>query len=109
MSSDRFAVNLLLTFCVALGVNLGGSLMGSLGAVFLQRPPLKTMLDLSGELKIWAIVAALGGTFGVIRTFEAGVLGKQFVDLLKQLVIIGSAFLGAHSGYLIIMSLGGDR
>jgi hypothetical protein len=109
MNSDRFIVTLLLTFCVALGVNLGGSLMGSLGAVLLHRPPLKTMLELSGELKIWALVAALGGTFGVIRTFEAGVLGKQFIDLVKQLLIIGSAFLGAHLGYLIIMSLGGDR
>ena len=39
MNSDRFIVTLLLTFCVALGVNLGGSLMGSLGAVLLHRPP----------------------------------------------------------------------
>lgn len=109
MGSDRFLVTLLLTFCVALGVNLGGSLMGSLGAALLYRPPLKTMLELSGELKIWALVAALGGTFGVIRTFEAGVMGKQFIDLFKQLLIIGSAFLGAQLGYLIILSLGGDR
>lgn len=109
MSSDRFVVTLLLTFCVALGVNLGGSLMGSLGAVLLHRPPLKTMIELSGELKIWALVAALGGTFGVIKTVEAGVFGKQFFDLVKQLLIIGSAFLGAHLGHLIIVSLGGDR
>ena len=109
MKADRFIVTLLLTYCVALGVNLGGSLLGSLGAFLLRRPPLKTMLDLSSELKIWALVAALGGTFGVIKTFEAGVFDKQFTDLLKQLLIIGSAFLGAHSGYLIIMSLGGKR
>ncbi|NLA26682.1 MAG: sporulation protein [Firmicutes bacterium] len=108
MGPNRFAVTLLITFCVALGVNLGGSLMGSLGAILLQRPPLKTMLELSGELKIWAIAAALGGTFGVIKTFEAGVMGKHFFDLLKQLLIIGSAFLGAHSASLIIMSLGGE-
>lgn len=109
MDTERFLVTLLLTFCVALGVSLGGSLMGSLGAALLHRPPLKTMLELAGELKIWALVAALGGTFGVIRTFEAGVLGKHFIDLFKQLLIIGSAFLGAHLGYLLIMSLGSDR
>jgi hypothetical protein len=84
-------------------------MMGSLGAVLLHRPPLKTMVELSGELKVWALVAALGGTFGIIRTFEAGVLGKQFIGLLKQLLIIGSAFSGAHLGYLIIKSLGGNH
>lgn len=109
MINGDFIVTLLLTFCVALGVNLGGSLMGSMGAILLHRPPLKTMLELSEELKIWAMVAALGGTFGVIRTFEAGVFGKQFTGLVKQLLIIGSAFLGAHLGYLIIISLGGER
>ena len=109
MDNRALFVTLLLTFCVALGVNLGGSLMGSLGAALLHRPPLKTMLELADELKIWALVAALGGTFGVIRTFEAGVLGKQFINLGKQLLIIGSAFLGAHLGYLIIISLGSDR
>ena len=109
MNSDRLVVSLLLTFCVALGVNLGGSLVGSLGAVLLHRPPLKTMVELSGELKVWAMVAALGGTFGVIRSFEAGVLGKQFLGLVKQLLIIGSAFCGAHLGYLLIKSLEGSR
>ena len=109
MDRERFLVTLLLTFCVALGVNLGGSLMGSLGAALMHRPPLKTMLQLADELKIWALVAALGGTFAVIRTFEAGVLGRQFADLVRQLLIIGSAFLGAHLGYLIIISLGSNR
>lgn len=109
MHTERFLATLLLTFCVALGVNLGGSLIGSLGAALIHRPPLKTMLELADELKIWALVAAVGGTFGVIRTFEAGVLGKQFFDLIKQLLIIGSAFLGAQLGYQIIMSLGSGR
>ncbi len=109
MKADRFFVTALLTFCVALGVNLGGSLAGSLGAFLMRRPPLKTMLELSGELKIWALVAALGGTFGVIKSFEAGFFGKQFAGLLRQLLIMGSAFLGAHLGYLIIASLGGER
>jgi hypothetical protein len=106
MERERFLVTLVLTFFIALGVNLGGSLLGSLGALLLRRPPLKTALELSGELKIWALVAALGGTFGVIRTFEAGVLDKQFFNLLRQLLIVGSAFLGAHLGHLLILSLG---
>ena len=39
MNTDRLIDSLLLTFCVALGVNLGGSLLGSLGAALLHRPP----------------------------------------------------------------------
>ena len=109
MAGERFLVTLVLTFFVALGVSLGGSLVGSLGAVLLQRPPLKTALELSGELKIWALVAALGGTFGVIRTFEAVVLDKQIFNLIRQLFIILSAFLGAHLGHLLITSLGSNR
>ena len=107
MNSDRLIDSLLLTFCVALGVNLGGSLLGSLGAALLHRPPLKTMVELSGELKVWAIIAAVGGTFGIIRSFEAGVLGRQFMGLARQLLIIGSAFCGAHLGHVLIKSLEG--
>lgn len=106
---DRFLPTLILTFCVALGVNLGGSLMGALGAFLAHRPPLKTMLELAVELKIWALVAALGGTFGVIKIFEAGVFGKNFIDLVKQFFVICSAFLGAHTGYLIITALGVNK
>lgn len=106
---ERFLPTIILTFCVALGVTLGGSFMGALAAFFTGRPPLKTMLDLAGELKIWAVVAALGGTFGVIRVFEAGVFGKQFIDLARQMVVVCCAFLGAHLGYLLIIYLGVER
>ncbi len=106
---DRYWQTLILTFCVALGVNLGGSLMGALGAIVTQRPPLKTMVELAGELKIWALVAALGGTFGFIKLFEAGLFGRQFFDLGRQLLLICSAFLGAHLGYLLIVSLGANK
>ena len=60
-------------------------------------------------MKIWALVAALGGTFSIIKVFETGMFEKQFVDILKQLLLIGSAFLGAHLGYLIISTLGAHR
>lgn len=106
---DRFLPTTILTFAVALGVTLGGSFMGALAAFFTGRPPLKTMIDLAVELKIWAVVAALGGTFGVIRVFEAGVFGKQFFDLARQMVVVCCAFFGAHVGYLIVISLGAER
>lgn len=61
-----FGAQLALTFCLALGVVLGGSLFGALGGL-LTGYPARTMWRLAGELKPWAVVAAIGGdisTFG---------------------------------------------
>lgn len=106
---DKYWQTFILTFCVALGLNLGGSFLGALGAVFTQRPPMRTMVELSAELKIWSLVAAVGGTFALIKFLEAGVFGKQFFDLIKQLFLVLSAFLGAHLGHLLIIFLGESK
>ncbi len=94
---------------MALGVSLGGSLLGALGAALTHRPPLNTMSNLAADLKIWAIAAALGGTFSLIKTIEAGVLEKQFLTIIKQLILLWGAFCGAHLGYLIIISIGAKK
>ncbi len=88
---------------------MGGSLLGALGAALTHRPPVTTMNNLAADLKIWAIAAALGGTFSLIRTIEAGVLEKQFLAILKQLILLWGAFCGAHLGYLIIISIGAKK
>ncbi len=103
---DKYLQTVLLTFFVALGVSLGGSLTGALGALLARRPPGSTMVELAKELKLWALVAALGGTFSLIRSFEAGFFGRHFTDVLKQLLLLLCAFGGAHLGYVIILSLG---
>ncbi len=94
---------------MALGVSLGGSLLGALGAILTHRPPITTMNNLAADLKIWAIAAALGGTFSLIKTIEAGVLEKQLFTILKQLILLWGAFCGAHLGYLIIISIGAKK
>ncbi|NLM46849.1 MAG: sporulation protein, partial [Firmicutes bacterium] len=43
---------------IAFGVILGGTLIGSLGAVLAGRAPFYSMLELAGKLKIWALVTA---------------------------------------------------
>lgn len=91
------------TFFIALGVILGGSMLGSLGTFFFQQhPPYHSLLELAEKLKIWALVAALGGTFTAFKAIELGFLSGQPAEIFKQLALIISAFGGAHIGYLLL-------
>lgn len=102
---DNFFHTLIYNFFIALGVILGGSIIGSLGAVFCQEPPLKVMVDMAGKLKIWALVSAIGGTFTTIKIIETGFFDGQMSNIIKQFLFILSAFYGSHLGYLLIVFL----
>ncbi|OWZ84696.1 YtrH family sporulation protein [Natranaerobius trueperi] len=104
-----FFSTLILNFFIALGVVIGGSLIGSLGAGIGGKPPLQTMMNIAERLKIWALVAALGGTFTTIKELEMGFLGGQLHTVIKQLIFIFAAFLGAHIGVIIITLLIGGQ
>jgi len=52
-----------LTFFTALGVVVGGSVIGSLATVVSPDSPVHTMLVIAKPIKLWAMVVALGGTF----------------------------------------------
>jgi hypothetical protein len=101
--SSNYVNTLILDFLIALGVVVGGSTIGALSALITFRPPLHVMADLAERLKIWALVAALGGTFSTIRTLETGLFGGQLGVVARQVTIILSAFLGAHLGYTLII------
>ncbi|QKG83937.1 sporulation protein [Kroppenstedtia pulmonis] len=92
----------ILNYFIALGVVLGGTLLGGIGAFLGNSPPMDAMMKLSEQLKIWALVAALGGTFDTIRSFEVNILGGQLSQVGQQLIFILSAFFGAHVGTLLI-------
>lgn len=95
-------VEYFITFSVAFGVMLGGCLLGGLGAFLFGQPPMDRIENLASKLKIWALVAAIGGTFDAIAAIERGFLGGSPGDIVKQLLFIFSAFLGAHSGTKMI-------
>jgi len=95
----------LLPFCTALGVVLGGSIVGSISSLLFYSSPLETMRTLAGEIRIWALVVAIGGTFSTIRIIESGIFGGQIVALFRQLLVIGGAFCGSFLGYWIITTL----
>ncbi|QGP90969.1 Sporulation membrane protein YtrH [Neomoorella glycerini] len=106
---DGFFPKLLLIFFTALGVVLGAAVVGSLAAVIVGQPPLRTMTRLALEIKIWAIAAAMGGTFSAIELLGQGFLEGQFRVLAQQLLFIIVAFIGAQVGYWLIQNLAGGK
>lgn len=102
-----FFQNVIYNFFISLGVILGGCIFGGIAATFNGHPPLKTMLDLCQKIKIWAIIVALGGTFPSFKVLEMGLLTGDIRSLIKQILYILSALMGAHFGYLLIYFLEG--
>lgn len=105
-----FSHKSILIFFTALGIILGASLLGSLAAVLIKEPPMSTMLKLAREIKIWAIVAAIGGTFSTFEIIESGLFKGEVRPLIKQLLYIFIAIAGTQAGYYLVFFLAGkDR
>ncbi|MBO8177230.1 YtrH family sporulation protein [Aeribacillus pallidus] len=90
------------SYFIALGVILGGSIIGGLAAFLTGEPPFTHIYRLSKLLRIWAIVAAIGGTFDTVYHMERGLIEGETKDLFKQFLLILSALGGAQTGALII-------
>jgi len=91
----------IVTFFVAYGIVIGGSITGGIGAFLTERPPLVTMMELAIQLKIWGLVGALGGSFDSFLQIEKILVGN-FSPVLKQLIMILAAFFGAHLGTISV-------
>jgi hypothetical protein len=106
--SSSFASNLVMDFFVALGMVVGGALLGGLAAVLTHNlSPFQTMVRLADQLKIWALVSTLGGTMDTLRAIESGVLKAQLYPVGRQFALLVSAFLGSQLGFQIIAWLTG--
>jgi len=89
-------------FFIAFGVVMGGALLAGISAVFAWMPPKDEMLKVAANLKIWALVAAVGGTIDPIRVIESNVMEGQISVAVRQIGFILFAFLGAHMGTELI-------
>lgn len=90
------------SYFIAFGVMLGGSLIGGLAAFVTGEPLLTEIADIAGRVRIWAIIAAIGGTFDTVYSFEKGFLEGGTTDLFKQFLLILSAMGGAKTAALIV-------
>lgn len=89
-------------FLVALGIVVGASLMAGVAALICNHPPLKAMMDMSSSIKIWAIAAAMGGTFASLEIIEKGLFKGEARAIIKQVAFIVAAIWGANTGSQII-------
>ena len=102
MKEIGFFPSFIESYLIALGVILGGALIGGIAAFLTGQPPLTAVTRLSSSLRIWAIVAAIGGTFGAVYSFERGLFNAETKDVFKQILLILSALGGAQTGALLI-------
>lgn len=102
MMEEKFMASLINCYFISLGVLIGGSIIGGIGAFLVGEPPLTIVSRLSKSLRIWALVAAIGGTFDAINNFQRGLFQGVPLDIFKQILLIVSAMGGAQTGYKII-------
>lgn len=100
-----FFATAIMNYCIAFGVIIGGCIIGGIGAFFVSQPPFSEMSRLASTMKIWAVVTAIGGTFDTIENLERGFLNGSPFEVLKHLLLIASAMVGAHSASLIVQWL----
>ncbi|PWU69172.1 YtrH family sporulation protein [Gracilibacillus dipsosauri] len=99
---ERFITTMIQCYFIAFGVMIGGSIIGSIGAYATGEAPLTHISRIAKSLHIWAIVAAIGGTFDAISNFERGIWEGSTLDMVKQIIMIIAAMGGAQTALLII-------
>lgn len=107
MTDASFLSRAIVHFFVAFGVVLGASLMAGCSSLLTWQPPgpVVTMRLVAAQVKIWAIVVAVGGTIDPIRVIEWNMTQGDVTPAFKQLFLIVCAFLGAHCGTTLIRTL----
>ncbi len=108
ITMSKFMATIVLDFFVAFGVIIGGALLGGLGAFVAGQQPMQTMMVLADKLKIWAVVAAIGGTVDTLSLIERNFFDGMHSEIIKQVLYIFSAFFGAYIGTTLIHWLGGE-
>jgi hypothetical protein len=104
----NFTDRLVFIFCTSLGIILGGSLIGSLSTIITGEQPYFTMRKLAEDMKIWAVVAAIGGSFSSFEVLGSGLFSGEIRLLAKQLFYVISSFAGAELGIYLIYTLTGS-
>lgn len=100
-----FIASIIHNFFIAFGVVVGASIFSGIGALITNHPPYKSMLDVASSIKIWAIAAAMGGTFSSFTVIEKGLFEGEIRTLIKQSIYVLVAMLGANFGYGFIKML----
>lgn len=98
---ERFLATFIQCYFIAFGVIIGGAIIGSIGSFATGDAPMTSINRIAKGLRIWAIVASIGGTFDAIANFEKA-LEAQSIDVFKQLLLILSAMGGVKTAMIIL-------
>lgn len=109
MREQPFFTLLIDSYFIALGVLLGGALIGGIGAFLTGKPLMTEIFRISSSIRIWAVVAAIGGTFDAVYSFEKGLFDGNTKDIFKTFLLILTAMGGAQTGSLFIIWLTGEH
>ncbi len=99
---SNFLTSFIQNFCISFGVVIGASIFSGIGAIITGHPPLRSMINLSSSIKVWAMAIALGGTFSSFEVIDKGLFEGEIKTILKQIIYIFAALLGANAGYTLI-------
>lgn len=99
---ERFFATFIHCYFIAFGVMIGGAIIGSIGSFSTSEAPLTSIMRIARNIQIWAVVAAIGGTFDTIENIQRGLLEGTTLDLLKQILLILSAMGGVKTALLLI-------
>ncbi len=98
MGITDFLTKAVQDFFVAFGVVFGAAMLAGVSSILTMQPPATTMRMLAENVKIWAIVVAVGGTIDPIRMIEYNMQEGYLSPAFKQILLILCAFAGAYSG-----------
>jgi len=102
---ERFFVTFIHCYFIAFGVIIGGAVIGSIGSFATGDPPLTAVSRIAKGLRIWAIAAAIGGTFDAFANFERGIFDGSTIDVFKQVLHILSAMAGVKTAMVLLQWL----
>ena len=100
-----FWSTLILNCFIAFGIIVGASIFAGLAAIVNNHPPAKTIVNVADSLKVWAVAVALGGTFQPIEALDQGLFRGELRSIVRQLIYIAAALVGANAGYGFILLL----
>lgn len=106
---EALVSKLLSSFLVALGVTLAGSLSGAAASAFTGGHPIDRLRYLADEMRLWGILVAVSGSFEPLRGIEQGLFAGQVRLLIRQVLSLLIAMLGANLGYYLLQHLAGRR
>ncbi len=99
---SNFFTSVIQNFFISFGVIIGASIFEGIGAIVTDHPPLRTMINLANSIKVWAMAIALGGTFSSFEIIDKVLLEGEIKTIIKQVIYIFMALLGANAGYSFI-------